>query len=70
MPRGFPLQDTGPRMNELFHDLAVEQDERKVFAAGRCPTCHSPDPMRHPSMQPDGGEVQLCRDPWHSPIAA
>lgn len=49
MPSGFPLQDTGPGMNELFHDLAVEQDERKVFTAGRCPTCHSPDPAPHPS---------------------
>lgn len=30
MPRGFPLQDTGPGMNELFHDLAVEEERRKA----------------------------------------
>lgn len=39
MPGGFPLQDTGPGMSELFHDLQVEQEERK--AAERCkhPPC-------------------------------
>ena len=25
--RGFPSQDTGPGMSELFHDLAVQQEE-------------------------------------------
>jgi hypothetical protein len=30
MPRGFPPQDTGPGMNELFHDLTVEQEEAKA----------------------------------------
>lgn len=36
MPGGFPLQDTGPGMSELFHDLQVEQEERKAAAADRC----------------------------------
>lgn len=35
MPRGFPLQDTGPGMNELFHDLQVEQEEHRQADAGR-----------------------------------
>lgn len=26
------MQDTGPGMNELFHDLAVEQEEAKASA--------------------------------------
>lgn len=30
----------------------------------RCPRCDSPDPARHPAMQ-HGGEVQICRHPWH-----
>lgn len=30
-----------------------------------CPTCGSPDPARHPTLQPDGGEVQLCPDGFH-----
>jgi hypothetical protein len=33
--RGFPLQDEGPGMNELFHDLQVEQEERKAAARER-----------------------------------
>lgn len=35
MPRGFPLQDTGPGMNELFHDLAVDQAEQRDIERGR-----------------------------------
>ena len=31
----------------------------------KCPTCQSPQPYLHPSMQPDGGEVQPCGDAWH-----
>lgn len=34
----------------------------------KCPTCDSPKPELHPSMQPDGGEVQLCKNPWHEPF--
>lgn len=30
MSRGFPLQDTGPGMNELFHDMAVEQEMERA----------------------------------------
>lgn len=30
MPGGFPLQDTGPGMNELFHDLTVEQEQERA----------------------------------------
>ena len=30
--RGFPLQDEGPGMNELFFDLQNEQEERKAAA--------------------------------------
>lgn len=45
MPRGFPLQDDGPGMKELFHDLAVEQEieraarkDRKLSDPGDVPT--------------------------------
>lgn len=43
--RGFPLQDEGPGMNELFHDLQVEQEERRAKARERCqhPPCREPD---------------------------
>lgn len=30
-----------------------------------CPTCGSHDPDAHPTVQPDGGEVQVCRDDFH-----
>ena len=29
---GFPLQEQGPGMSELFHDMTVEQEERKAAA--------------------------------------
>jgi hypothetical protein len=31
MTRGFPLQDEGPGMNELFHDLSIEQEIADEF---------------------------------------
>lgn len=31
----------------------------------KCPKCDSPQPHLHPSMQPEGGEVQPCSDPFH-----
>jgi hypothetical protein len=42
--RGFPLQDEGPGMNELFHDLQVEQEEQRAKAE-RCkhPPCREPE---------------------------
>lgn len=40
--RGFPLQDEGPGMNELFHDLQVEQEQERwkaMIEEGVCPVC-------------------------------
>jgi flavin-dependent thymidylate synthase len=48
----------------LFADEVMEDypEERPSI----CPTCESPDPAQHPATQPDGGEVNLCRDEWHN----
>jgi len=37
---------------------------RDTPAVRRCPTCDSPSPELHPSVQWEG-EVQPCRDEWH-----
>jgi Pyruvate/2-oxoacid:ferredoxin oxidoreductase delta subunit len=44
MSRGFPLQDEGPGMKQMFHDLAIEQEEerakqRDLVDADFCPLC-------------------------------
>lgn len=43
MPGGFPLQDTGPGMGELFHDLQVEQEERRAKERCQHPPCRETD---------------------------
>lgn len=37
-----------------------------VSGEGKCPTCASPDPARHPAVQ-YGGEVSICKDAFHTP---
>lgn len=32
----------------------------------KCPRCQSPSPERHPSMQADGGEVEVCTHRFHA----
>jgi hypothetical protein len=68
-----------PAQFERYHNRSIVQDpcmddwhgpvgEFQVVKLSRpksCPTCESPRPELHPSMQPDGGEVQICKDPWH-----
>lgn len=62
MARGFPLQDTGPGMNQMFHDLAAEEEARR--AAERCTHCDSPHPHLHPTVQVEG-EVEICTHDFH-----
>jgi hypothetical protein len=37
-------------------------------ATERCPSCDSPNPKLHPSIQHEG-EVRICSDAWHGPVA-
>lgn len=68
-------EELGDRLWEFLCSLATDiMTAPVVSAAGpqsnRCPRCDSPDPARHPAMQADGGEVQVCLHPWHTPIAS
>jgi len=63
MARGFPLQDEGPGMKELFHDLQVEQEEAK--ARKGCATCAelargSFGPRHDPSPRCESGKRPHC----------
>jgi hypothetical protein len=44
-------------------ELSVAEQALRWYS--RCPTCDSPEPKLHPAVQHEG-EVQECRDPWHS----
>lgn len=37
------------------------------MSESKCPRCESPAPNLHPAMQADGGEVQPCTHPFHTP---
>jgi hypothetical protein len=60
--------DSGHRITHwmpLPDPPVADSDAPRVSRPKKCPTCDSPDPKLHPSMQPDGGEVQICRNSWH-----
>jgi hypothetical protein len=62
MPGGFPLQDTGPGMNELFHDLAVEQAENQAKAGPQNCSCY---PGEGPLPCPLKGALRDC---WRAAV--
>lgn len=43
----------------------ADETTQRPAEAGRCPRCESPEPGKHPAMQADGGEVQMCPHPFH-----
>jgi hypothetical protein len=45
----------------------ADETTARPASAGRCPTCGSPDPAKHPAVQ-EGGEVQPCKDAFHPPL--
>ena len=59
------------RTGDLYPDGAFEVLDclaRALDGEGgqqRCPTCASPSPHLHPALQHEG-EVQVCRDSWHT----
>lgn len=70
-PKQLPriLRETATKIEQ---DLALLTGPRArhiqvghVELTKRCPTCNSPSPKMHPSVQHEG-EVQLCSDAWHA----
>lgn len=65
MSRGFPLQNEGPGMRELFHDLQIEQEQERFARRNR----KLSDPGDVPTPQ-DGGEglpIPASQDPLRRP---
>jgi hypothetical protein len=61
MPRGFPLQDSGPGMNELFHDLQIEQELER--AARRNRKLSDPGDVPTPPEGVEGLPIPASQDP-------
>jgi hypothetical protein len=61
------VREISPRKGTDDHcnmvSTALRQDGDRTMT---CPTCGSPNPTLHPSMQLDSGEVQICLNPWHN----
>ncbi len=55
------------RLRQLGIAAALAEPDSHQTAPDHCPRCESPDPARHPAVQADGGEVQVCPHPWHDP---
>ena len=51
-------------IEEYWPLLSARFAARREIRAGKCSTCGSPDPLRHPAAQL-GGEVHLCANPFH-----
>lgn len=72
--RSMPLSGNGEDLCEWGARAAYASAIAAIRAQGakmksdRCPSCSSPSPRLHPAVQHEG-EVRLCRDPWHEPIA-
>jgi hypothetical protein len=63
MPGGFPLQDTGPGMSEMFHDLQIEQEQDRMIR------CHKPQFIRWTDWILDGDAVSYGGGSYNSPSA-
>jgi len=61
MSRGFPSQDPGPGMNELFHDLQVEQDQE--LASRRDRKLSDPGDVPEPQRGKEGLPIPASQDP-------
>lgn len=62
------LRNRISRIDKFLAEIA-QADQRRAEQQRACPTCGSPDPARHPAVQHEG-EVQICRDRFHSPVPA
>lgn len=80
MTRGFPSQDTGPGMGELFHDLQTEQaEERSIhpaknyIAKGNAPsrktTMNDVNPITHPELDTSPFPCIVCARPFSNVVS-
>lgn len=66
LPDGRTVDDLRREAGDGLPAARAQQEALEGEVVTACPTCESHLPELHPATQADGGEVNLCPDPFHA----